>query len=255
MPDNGIVLDYVVPIIGTILTNFLFISPLPTVLRIDSTQILGELNPLPYPLMIFNCAGWIIYGLSFGSPTVYYMFMANLSGLIGGIYYALVTYPLASRLVQVRMRFLFIVLPFFEISAAYFLAFALRGNQDSMKTALGWVAISISVIFFASPLSTIFQVLRTKSGASIHIPLAITAGISTFLWTVYGIALADWFLIVPNGLATIFSTIQLVLVFIFRKASSPEPERQNEEIAIEGVSQSLSKKNESDEVEEIHEVA
>jgi solute carrier family 50 protein (sugar transporter) len=161
--------------------------------------------------------GWMIYGLSFGNATTYYMFAANFAGFINGIYYSLITYPLAPRAVQVYMRRLFVILPLISISAAYFLTFGLSDNVDALHTSLGVIAISICVTFFASPLSTIVQVVRTKSARTIHVPLSITAGTSTFLWMIYGIAIADWFLIIPNSLATTFSTIQLILVLVFRK--------------------------------------
>lgn len=171
-------MDYVVPIIGVLIANFLFMSPLKTILRVDSTQQLGDLNPLPYPLMVFHCAGWVIYGLNFGSPTVYFLFLGNFSGLIGGIYFSLVSYPLAPRQIQVRMRFLFVALPFLQISLAYFLSFSLRGSS-SLATALGFVASCFTVMFFGSPLSSIFQVLRTKSAASIHTLMAVASAVCT----------------------------------------------------------------------------
>jgi solute carrier family 50 protein (sugar transporter) len=251
IPKMGVLLDYVVPIIGTVLTNFLFFSPMQTVLQIDESGQLGDLNPLPYPLMVFNCAGWIIYGLSFGNPTVYYMFAANFSGVINGIYYSLVTFPLASRAVQINMRRLFVILPLISLSAAYFLAFGLRNDSETLHTALGVIAISISVVFFASPLSTIVDVLRSKSARTIHIPLSITAGTSTFLWTIYGIAISDWFIIIPNALATIFSSIQLILVMVFRKRDA---ELGTEKSVVEAIPKELSKSQQLPDVE-IQEVA
>ena len=45
-------------------------------------------------------------------------------------------------------------------------------------------------VFYLSPLSTLLHVLRSKSSASLHLPLSIMTIVNGGLWVGYG--LAEW---------------------------------------------------------------
>ena len=80
----------------------------------------------------------------------------------------------------------------------------------------------------AAPLSTIVAVVRTRSAATLHLPLAVMQIVNGGLWLGYGLAVSDPFIWVPNAIGTITGTILCALIFVFRTGSrrhkeSPAP--------------------------------
>ena len=84
-----ILFELVFPIIGCILSNIVYLSPLRAILRAQTTKTLGSLNPLPYALIFGNSLVWTMY--SFVTRN-YFVFWANIFGLALGIWYTLTAY-------------------------------------------------------------------------------------------------------------------------------------------------------------------
>lgn len=91
--------------------------------------------------------------------------------------------------------------------------------SDFSHTTKEWIVgilVNLNLVFFyGAPLSTIWQVLQTRNSASIHIPTMITNTANGTFWGVYGLAILDPFVAVPNGLGTALGVIQIVLVLTF----------------------------------------
>jgi solute carrier family 50 protein (sugar transporter) len=217
-------LEYVAPSLGTVLSNVLFLSPLQSVRRLDSTKELGVHNPLPYLFMIFNCLGWIVYGVvCIPSDTALFIFASNILGLLLGIYYTMICYPLSDNKNKILTLLLSITAVF--IILVFTLTASLR-DLDQLKLALGFVANCFELLFFASPLSTIFEVLRSRSAESIHLPLSVTSLIATLMWVLYGWFVGDWFIAAPNLVTTVLTTAQVILHIVFRKPSKQQQQEQ-----------------------------
>lgn len=72
-------------------------------------------------------------------------------------------------------------------------------TQPSLRLLWGYTANAILLIYYAAPLSTILEVLRTKSSSTLHWPLVLMNTINGALWLAYGLAIHDYFIWVPNG--------------------------------------------------------
>jgi solute carrier family 50 (sugar transporter) len=207
-------LQYIVPSLGCVLSNVLFLSPLPKIREIDREQKLGVHNPIPYTFMLLNCLAWVVYGVAWipdDKNTAIFLFSSNIIGLGLGIYYTFVCLPLIednSLKLKIRRLFAGLVTMFFLVS--FVLAITID-TFDHIKFSLGLLANVFELIFFASPLSTIFQVLRTKSAESIHLPLTITSLVATLMWVLYGLSVNDWFIATPSGVTTFLTLVQLAL--------------------------------------------
>jgi len=88
-------------------------------------------------------------------------------------------------------------------------------SPDTKEWIIGVVVNLNLVFFYGAPLSTIWTVLKTQNSASIHIGTMLTNTANGVFWTAYGIAVVDWFVIVPNGLGALLGVIQMVLCVIF----------------------------------------
>ena len=76
------------------------------------------------------------------------------------------------------------------------------------------------VFFYGAPLSTIATILKSKNTATIHIPTMLTNTISSVFWGVYGLAVLDFFIFVPNALGSHLGFLQVALYLIFPREES-----------------------------------
>jgi solute carrier family 50 (sugar transporter) len=93
------------------------------------------------------------------------------------------------------------------------------------------VAVNVNLVFFyAAPLSTIFTVLKTRSCASIHASTVYTMFANGLFWGIFGFAVVDWFIAIPNTLGALLGALQIVLCVIF-----PRIETISEDAAVANV--------------------
>jgi len=71
------------------------------------------------------------------------------------------------------------------------------------------------ILFFGAPLTTIWTVLQTKSSASIHGTSVVLNTMNAIFWCIYGLALLDPFVVVPNALGLLLAYIQGALLCWF----------------------------------------
>ena len=63
---------------------------------------------------------------------------------------------------------------------------------DRIETAIqlnGNVAMMTNILLYASPLSTLGLVIKSRSSASIYLPWTLTAKGCSFTWLVYGLVM------------------------------------------------------------------
>lgn len=109
------------------------------------------------------------------------------------------------------------------------LASFLSGTQR--EYVIGFTVNFNLLFFYGAPLSTIFQVLKSKNSASIHLPTMLTNTANATFWTAYAIAILDPFIFVPNGIGVCLSVVQFILYLILPRNLSEEttcPEEEEE---------------------------
>lgn len=91
------------------------------------------------------------------------------------------------------------------------------------------------VFFYGAPLSTIWKVLREGNSASIHLPTMLTNTVNGTFWGVYGLAILDPFVYVPNGIGTALGVVQIFLVATFpRRSLSARGKGEEEGVVVTG---------------------
>jgi solute carrier family 50 (sugar transporter) len=105
-------------------------------------------------------------------------------------------------------------------------------SADRQQFVVGLITNCLLVIFYGGPLSTIKQVITSRSAASIHGPTMVTNTLNGIFWAAYGFAVSDHFISVPNSLGAVLGGIQFVLYVAFPRttAAPPNVERTNREI-------------------------
>ena len=93
-------------------------------------------------------------------------------------------------------------------------------SNDTRILIVGIVTNLNLVFFYGAPLSTIATILKSKNTATIHIPTMLTNTISSVFWGVYGLAVLDFFIFVPNALGSLLGFSQVALYLIFPREES-----------------------------------
>ncbi|PSC71016.1 cysteine desulfurase [Micractinium conductrix] len=202
--------------LGGVVGLILFLAPMKAVLRARADRVLGDLNPLPFPVLVGNCAGWVAYGFVTDDVLVLW---PNVLGVLIALFYTLSVYGLAD--IKTRDRQAASLLVFSSVLMVVGSVGALGDlGYDSLKRLWGFTANAILIIFYAAPLSTVMGVLRTRSSATLNLPLSVMNIINGGLWLVYGLAITDYFIAVPNGVGALLGLVYCALICAFPRRSS-----------------------------------
>lgn len=103
-------------------------------------------------------------------------------------------------------------------------------SKEESKFIVG-VAVNINLIFFyASPLSTIMSVFKTKSSDSIHILTMIMNTLNAFFWCVYSLAIQDYYILLPNSLGFMFGLLQMGLYRCYPRSTHTNDDSLDERV-------------------------
>ncbi|KAF2306828.1 hypothetical protein GH714_021783 [Hevea brasiliensis] len=90
-------------------------------------------------------------------------------------------------------------------------------HDKARKLFCGLAATIFSIIMYASPLSIIRLVIKTKSVEFMPFFLSLFVFLCGTSWFIFGLLGRDPFVAVPNGFGCGLGAIQLILYFIYRK--------------------------------------
>ena len=97
----------------------------------------------------------------------------------------------------------------------------MTGIRGITKTLLAIAANAILLCFYTSPLSTVANIIKTKDSSSLTLPLCVMNIVNGTLWLMYGLAVGDYFIWVPNGIGALLGAFQTSLCFIYTKRALP----------------------------------
>ncbi|EFJ52839.1 hypothetical protein VOLCADRAFT_115772 [Volvox carteri f. nagariensis] len=208
MDFKEVLLKHIAPGLGCIIAFLMFVSPLKAVLQVRASKHLGDLNPLPLVAIIANCAAWLLYGCINADP---YVILANEPGLLLGVFMTVSSYgfadPRARDLMLKALLFFTVIISGAGITIALFVE---RDHTASLIS--GYTAVFVLLCYYGAPLSTISEVVRSRSSASLFWPISVMNTVNGLLWVAYGTAVEDLFIAVPNAIGATFGLIQLVLI-------------------------------------------
>jgi hypothetical protein len=120
------------------------------------------------------------------------------------------------------------------------LAAGLALPPDAAVRFVGLAATAAALAYYAAPLSTLWDVIRTRcvapasssclichgwltltrlftrNAASLSLPLCVASLLNASLWSTYGAAVGDWNILTPNLPGLACGVLQLALLFRFR---------------------------------------
>ena len=205
--------DRFCPAMGFLLSNALYLSPLPETLRRVKAGSLGELNPLPTSLMVVGTIAWLSYAMSARNP---WIAATNVPGAVVAIGTFVFLLPLLRPGPQLKQVQATVIAGATSSILLWTYLIFMGATAVARSKALGIYATGICIALFASPLSTIATVVRERNAASILAPLTAAQCLNCLMWTTYGVLAAkDPFVWGPNGTGLILGLIQLALKLAF----------------------------------------
>lgn len=206
-----------------------FYTPVQTARKITRDQNTGALSPLPFACIAANCTVWVLYGII--GRDWFPMVASNAVGCVSGAY----CLGVFIRFAKPPAKTFAVQLRLFVAGFAVFVALqarlaAWRGaskkshlapsnypleSDAATRDALGLLGVGACVLMFASPLSTLAAVWRTRSTASLVPAVTAASAACSALWTLYGLLEGDAYVWGPNAAGVVFSAAQGGLFVLF----------------------------------------
>ncbi|KAL8471387.1 hypothetical protein ACS0TY_028877 [Phlomoides rotata] len=203
---------FIIGIIGNVISALRLMSPLPTFGRIIKNKSTEEFHPYPYIASALNCLIWILYGLPMVHPDSTLIITINSFGVfIQSVYIAIFfVYTKKNKYKRSIALLLLVGAAFVAIIATITL---LCFHTTASRTMLVGIICGIFLIFmYASPLSIVYHVWKTKSVEFLPFWLCLAGFCNGICWFTYGFLKEfDPYIVIGNGVGALFGFIQLCL--------------------------------------------
>uniref|UniRef100_A0ACD5YPR5 Uncharacterized protein n=1 Tax=Avena sativa TaxID=4498 RepID=A0ACD5YPR5_AVESA len=210
-------------IAGNIFAFVLFVSPLPTFRRIVRNGSTEQFSAMPYIYSLLNCLVCTWYALPFVSYGVVLVATVNTIGAAFQLAYTAVFIAYADAKNRLKVSLLLVGV-FSAFGLIVYVSMALFDHKPR-QALVGYLSVASLICMFASPLSIINLVIRTKSVEYMPFYLSLSMSLMSVSFLAYGLLLDDFFIYIPNGIGTVLGVIQLLLYAYFRKRSRDECRR------------------------------
>ncbi|KAK9117100.1 hypothetical protein Sjap_016047 [Stephania japonica] len=165
---------------------------------------------MPYLAASMNCVLWVFYGMPFVHPHSTLVWTINGTELFLELCY-LTTYLRFSnnqQRLKVFKIFTVEVALFAIIAATALLAFH---TYTSRSMVVGIVCVIFGVCMYASPLTIVRLVIKTRSVKYMPFFLSLASFLNGIIWVIYALLRFDPYILTGNGLGTLFGAIQLLV--------------------------------------------
>lgn len=211
------------PALGLAITNVMWLAPMKAVLEARKTKTLGELNPIPFAFTVLNCIGWVIYGLLLNNQ---FIFWSNVPGLAAGTFYSMNSMAIlfnqskpGEDFVQTYriMEYMLLFACCFWSIVSLFVVAAYNNDSDMQEMVIGTCCMVFTISYYGAPLSTMYQVIKLRDSSSLYGPLLCVNATASTMWFIYGFAINDINIFLPNVIGASLAVLQLALLIIFYK--------------------------------------
>ncbi|PKI44114.1 hypothetical protein CRG98_035492 [Punica granatum] len=186
-----------------------------TVKRIIKSKSVEQFSCMPYAMTVLNCLLYTWYGLPFVTQNNLLISTVNGTGAMLEFIYVLVFIIYAPK--KEKARILGVLVFVLSVITSVALVSMFGVPVKCRKLLCGLVAAIFCIVMYASPLSVMRLVIKTKSVEYMPFCLSLFVFLSGTSWFIYGLLGADPFVFVPNGLGSVLGMMQLVLYAIYRE--------------------------------------
>ncbi|XP_059287589.1 bidirectional sugar transporter SWEET4-like isoform X1 [Lycium ferocissimum] len=229
MAFNKEIARFAIGVIGNITSLILFLSPLPTFIRIWKKKSVEQFSPVPYLATFINCGLWVLYGIPLVHPHSILILTIDGTGLAIEVVY-LALFLLYSERKERMKFFLIIVGEIIFLASLAVLVLTLVQTHKKRSTIVGSICMAGNILMYASPLVVTKLVMRSKSVEFMPFVLSLFSFLNAVSWTTYALIRLDAFILASNSMGIGLGLAQLLLYAWYYKST----ERQNAERQAQG---------------------
>lgn len=193
---------------ATISTIIQFCTGIIVCLSIRRNGGSGDISGFPFIAGVLGCSLWLRYGMLLMDNA---MIVVNFVGLVLQLGYTAMFYKYSTA----KSAYLKQVAIVGSIVSCTMIYVAMEPNIDSAKFRLGLVCCATTLIFCSAPLASLGDVLKTRSTETLPFYLILANVVVAGQWFLYGIAINNSFVQVPNLIGCLIASFQLALFAFF----------------------------------------
>ncbi|KAL2515829.1 Bidirectional sugar transporter SWEET5 [Forsythia ovata] len=203
----------------------------PTFVKIWKAKSVQAFKPDPYVATVLNCAMWVFYGLPIVHPDSLLVVTINGAGFFIEFTYVTIFFIFSNWAIRKKITIALIVeLVFFLIVA--FITMTFLHNTKARSMLIGILCIIFNVLMYASPLTVMRRVIKTKSVKYMPFFLSLANFSNGLIWFSYALIKFDPYVMVPNGLGALSGLIQLVLYATYYRTTKWDEDEKSPEIEL-----------------------
>ncbi|KAK4718742.1 hypothetical protein R3W88_017080 [Solanum pinnatisectum] len=225
-------IQFVFGIVGNAATLFLFLVPTFTFKRIIENKSTEQFSGIPYVMTFLNCLLSAWYGLPFITSNNILIATINGAGAAIELIYVLIFFLYAPNKQKGKILAMLILVILAFAAAAVISVLAFHGQNRQLFC--GTAATIFSIVMYASPMSIIRVVIKTKSVEYMPFFLSFAVVVSCSCWFTYAMLGMDPFVGISTGVGLALGIVQLILYFIYcdkkklnKKTSATDESLQN----------------------------
>ncbi|AQK69754.1 Bidirectional sugar transporter SWEET4 [Zea mays] len=203
-------------VIGNGTALVLFLSPVPTFIRIWKKGSVEQYSPIPYVATLLNCMMWVLYGLPLVHPHSMLVITINGTGMLIQLTYVALFLVYSAGAARRKVSLLLAAEVAF-VGAVAALVLALAHTHERRSMVVGILCVLFGTGMYAAPLSVMKMVIQTKSVEYMPLFLSLASLVNGICWTAYALIRFDLYITIPNGLGVLFALAQLLLYAIYYK--------------------------------------
>ncbi|XP_071714488.1 bidirectional sugar transporter SWEET15-like [Rutidosis leptorrhynchoides] len=203
-------------ILGNVVSTGVYFAPLPTFIEICKKKSTMGFQALPYVVTLFSAMLWLYYALIKQGDTFLLITINALGSLIEVVYviiFIVYATPCGKKQTFKILDAAMVLCILISLGSFIFLDGSIRA------LVVGWFCVAISVCVFASPLTIVFKVVKTKSVEFMPLILSFFLTLSAIMWFSYGMLTKDICVTVPNVLGIVLGIFQMALYQYYKSKS------------------------------------
>ncbi|XVF30924.1 hypothetical protein REPUB_Repub16aG0101100 [Reevesia pubescens] len=200
-------------VLGNIVSFLVFLAPVPTFYNIYQKNTAEGYQPIPYMVALSSAMMLLYYGILKTN--------ANLIISINGIGCAIEVIYLVLYIIYSPKRVKVFTVKWIIIFnlGGYCLIMVVTNlltGRFKRVTVMGWICAVYNIAVFASPLSIMSHVIRTKSVEHMSFSLSFFLTLCATMWFSYGFLVKDFYIALPNVLGFLLGIAQMILYVTYK---------------------------------------
>ncbi|XP_043936077.1 sugar transporter SWEET1 [Protopterus annectens] len=201
-----------------VFTVGMFSSGLSDLRKMFATHSTDNIQFLPFLTTDLNNLGWLYYGQLKNDWT---LMTVNTIGAVLQTIYILAFFYFTAEKSGVLYKLL-AALALLFVSSIYFTTVV---TDEARLTQLGLFCSIFTISMYISPLVDLAKIISTKSTKCLSFPLTVATFLTSASWSLYGMQLNDFYIMIPNLPGVVTSLIRFWLFWQYSHSQEKYPYR------------------------------